>query len=230
VKTHVYVDGFNLYYGLLRATRLKWLNLEALFDQLLPKNEVARIYYFTALVHSRPDKLDQPVRQAAYLRALRTLPRVEIVHGTFQSKPVRKPLIEVDGAGKPISDAAGPRVERLPSGAARTAWVLKTEEKGSDVNLAAHLLRDAFGKACECAVIVSNDSDLLTPVKMARECGLTIGLAPPRARGSRELKSLADFTVHPRIHHLNGAQFPSELADEHGTVRIPPAWTEGGEA
>jgi len=104
-------------------------------------------------------------------------------------------------------------------------WVQKTEEKGSDVNLASYLLRDAFLKECECAVVVSNDSDLLTPIKIAREeCGLKIGLILPRANGSLELKRLAHFQKPLRDHFLAAAQFPNKFADAIGTVTKPVAW------
>jgi hypothetical protein len=78
LETHVYIDGFNLYYGLLRGTPHKWLDLERFCDQLLPKNDVRKIYYFTAKVDARPHDPDQPTRQLAYLHALETFPRVEV--------------------------------------------------------------------------------------------------------------------------------------------------------
>jgi len=87
------------------------------------------------------------------------------------------PAVGVAPHGKPVlkTDAAGDAVK---------AWVFKSEEKGSDVNLAAYLLRDAYRAACACAVIVSNDSDLLTPIRMAKaDCGLFVGLVPPRPKG-----------------------------------------------
>ncbi len=96
VRTIVYIDGFNLYYGAVRGTPYRWLDLDALSRALLPKNDLVAIKYFTAIVSARPDDPDQPTRQGAYLRALRTIPRLE------------------------------------------------TEEKGSDVNLATHLLMDAY--------------------------------------------------------------------------------------
>jgi hypothetical protein len=106
-----------------------------------------------------------------------------------------------------------------------TDWVLKTEEKGSDVNLASHLLRDAYRGDCECAVIVSNNSDLPTPIRMAKaDCGLTIGLVRPRARGSVEMKQLADFKIDPRIHVLAASQFAPTLTDAHGRIQKPAAW------
>jgi len=224
---NVYIDGFNLYYGLLKGSPYKWLDLEKFCDQLLPKNTVQRIRYFTAKVDARPHDLDQPVRQLAYLRALATLPRVEVHFGTFLTSVIRQPLVETD----PVNprrwrmDAKAPALKREAGGDVVTDWVLKTEEKGSDVNLASHLLRDAYRSDCQCAVVISNDSDLLTPIKMAKaDRGLIIGLVPPRQRGSQELKTLADFKIDPRPHILAASQFPPSLADAHGQVQKPAAW------
>ena len=93
MDTHVYIDGFNLYYGLLRSSPFKWLNLEAFCDQLLPKNDIKKISYFTARVTARPHDPGQPLRQQMYLRALATLPRVEVHFGTFLSSVIRQPLV-----------------------------------------------------------------------------------------------------------------------------------------
>jgi len=106
-----------------------------------------------------------------------------------------------------------------------TDWILKTEEKVSDVNLASHLLRDAYRGDCQCAVVISNDSDLLTPIRMAKaDCGLVVVLVPPRPRGSLQLKQLADFKIDPRPHILASSQFPPTLTDAHGHIQKPPAW------
>lgn len=48
MKTIVYVDGFNLYYGCLKGTAHKWLDLAQLCRHVLPRNEVTRIKYFRA--------------------------------------------------------------------------------------------------------------------------------------------------------------------------------------
>ncbi len=227
LRTNVYIDGFNLYYGLLKRGRYKWLDLEKLCDQLLPKNDVRRIRYFTAKVDARPHDPDQPIRQLTYLRALATLSRVELYFGNFLASVVRQPLVETDPASprRWLMAANQPVLKMDVAGAVMTDWVLKTEEKGSDVNLASHLLRDAYRGDCECAVVVSNDSDLLTPIRMAKaDCGLTIGLVPPRPRGSIELRRLADFKIDPRVHVLAASQFPPALTDANGHIQKPAAW------
>src|SRR5680860_769819 len=110
MKTRVYVDGFNLYYGALRGTKHKWLDLAELLRQLLPKNQIDHICYCTARVSSRSNNPGQPMRQSTYLRALRTLPNLTIVEGAFIAKPVRMHLVE-------------------PTQGQRFATVLRTEGK-----------------------------------------------------------------------------------------------------
>lgn len=225
MRTNVYIDGFNLYYGLLKGGPHKWLNLEVLFDGLMPRNQIQRIRYFTAKVEARPGDLDLPVRQSAYLRALATLPRVEVTFGNFLSSCTRAPVVMRDLAGRPVMANGKPVIKTAPSGKPVMEWVYKTEEKGSDVNLASHLLRDVYAGDCDCAVVVSNDSDLLTPLRMAKaDRNLIIGLIPPRPKGSLELKRTANFQKQIRAHHLAGAQFPASFQDAVGTITKPANW------
>lgn len=226
MKTHVYIAGFNLYYGLLRGTPYKWLDLERWCDQLLPRNTVSRIHYFTAQVDARPHDPDQPTRQFAYLQALRSLSRVEVHLGTFMSSVVSQVIVESDPETSRYLRSCGQPVIKLdPAGQPVKAWTYKSEEKGSDVNLAAHLLRDAYRGHCECAVIVSNDSDLLTPIRMAKQdCGTVIGLVPPRLKGSIELKALADFKIDPRLHLLASSQLSDPVVTSDDRIHKPTNW------
>jgi hypothetical protein len=83
MRANVYVDAFNLYYGCLRGTPYRWLDLAALCRRLLPNDEINRIRYFTALVSARSDDPQEPQRQLTYLRALRTIPNLSITPGTI---------------------------------------------------------------------------------------------------------------------------------------------------
>ena len=226
MDTHVYIDGFNLYYGLLKRSPHKWLDLERFCDQLLPRNAVNKIYYFTARVDARPQDPDQPTRQLAYLQALASLKRVEVHLGNFMSSVVSQVVVASDPAnGRPLRIGGQPVLKTDAAGNLEKAWVFKTEEKGSDVNLAAHLLRDAYRGACQCAVVISNDSDLLTPLSMAKaDCGLVLGLALPRPQGSLQLKSLADFIKRPRPHHLASSQLPDPVQTLTGLIHKPQSW------
>ena len=69
MATHVYIDGFNLYYGCLKRTPHRWLDLQAFCERMLPKDDVTKVRYFTALVSARPHDPHGPVRQQVYLRA-----------------------------------------------------------------------------------------------------------------------------------------------------------------
>ena len=83
VRTQVYVDGFNLYYGALKDTPFKWLDPVKLAYQLLPAAySVCKLKYFTARVSGIPDA-GAPARQQAYLSALATLPEVEVIRGVL---------------------------------------------------------------------------------------------------------------------------------------------------
>jgi hypothetical protein len=175
-------------------------------ELLLPRDEIACIRYFTALVKPRPDDPQQAQRQQTFLRALRTLPNVSIYYGTFLSNPTRMPLAR-------------------PTGRDRTAEVIKTEEKGSDVNLASMLLADGFRGLYEVAVVISNDSDLVLPIKIVRdELELPVGVVNPRGRPSRQLREVSSFFKQIRPGLLKQSQFPDTIEDEQGTISKPAAW------
>lgn len=54
MKTFVYVDAFNLYYGALKGTPYRWLDIRRMCELMLPKNQLERICIFTARVNARP--------------------------------------------------------------------------------------------------------------------------------------------------------------------------------
>lgn len=112
-----------------------------------------------------------------------------------------------------------------PKVAASYVEVIKTEEKGSDVNLASHLLYDAFRGRFECAAIISKDSDLLEPIRIIRrELGLSVGLLNPGKKFSLALVPHVDFIKPIRRGVLMASQFPDELSDAKGTFRKPASW------
>jgi uncharacterized LabA/DUF88 family protein len=208
VRTHVYIDGFNFYYGAVRGTPYKWLDFSKLCGLLLPNNQILSLKYFTALVSARPGDLDQPIRQQTYLRALRTLRGFEVHFGHFLSHPCRMPL-------------ANPQ-----PGGPRTVEVIKTEEKGSDVNLAAHLLHDAHRGRFDVAVLITNDSDLVEPMKLVRyDLGLKVGvLNPHKRKPAHEIAKYATFIKQIRTGVLANSQLPITLTDAQGTIHKPSGW------
>jgi len=93
-RTCVYVDGFNFYYGVVKDTPYKWLNLKALFSYLLnpQQHDIQAIKYFTAIVSGKIDPY-QPIRQKTYLRAIKKyIPELSIFYGHFLSHVVSAPL------------------------------------------------------------------------------------------------------------------------------------------
>ncbi|MCG3198284.1 MAG: NYN domain-containing protein [Candidatus Omnitrophica bacterium] len=209
LRTIIYVDAFNLYYGAVRKTPYRWLNLSALCRALLrSEDDLRAIKYFTALVQPHALDLGQRQRQETFLRALRTLPDVEIIFGHFLSHPVRMPLANYSGPGP------------------RTVEVIKTEEKGSDVNLATHLLVDAFRDEFDLGIVISGDSDLAEPIRVVRQPPLSkkIGVWNPQRKPSIRLREVATFYKHLKENALRGCQFPDELEDRQGRFHKPPSW------
>lgn len=204
MKTNIYVDGFNLYYGALKGTSYRWLDIAKLCAIMLPRDQIVEIKYFTALVSPRPSNPDQATRQQTYLRALQTIPNLQIIYGHFLSHEIMMPL-------------APPK-----SGYAK---VIKTEEKGSDVNIAVHLVSDAYKNAFDAAVVLSNDSDLLPPIKFVKEdLGKLVGILNPQKHPSAVLTATAHFVKNIRPTVLANSQFPSSLQDAKGIFTKPISW------
>ena len=142
-----------------------------------------------------------------YLRALGTLPNLEITFGHFLTKNVRMLL-------------ANPAPGQSP-----TVEVVKTEEKGSDVNLAVQLLHDAKLDRFDCVVVVSGDSELLMSVKIVRnELKKVVGVLHPQKRECVVLKARAAFYKHLRPNFLAAAQFPNSITDSRGAFTKPAGW------
>jgi uncharacterized LabA/DUF88 family protein len=212
MKTNVYIDGFNLYFGCLKRTPHRWLDLDAFCRASFPppRNQLNHIRYFTAHVNARPNNPQQRLRQQTYLRALRTIPHLTIHLGSYLEKPVRMPLHP--------PPATGPK----------TVQVMKSEEKGSDVNLAAYLLVDAFDDEYEAAVVVSNDSDLAEPIRLVRrkfrKTVLVLHPCGPGRKRSIELRNVASKSINVDASLLAGCQFPPTLNDVVGTIHKPASW------
>ncbi len=200
----IYVDGFNLYYGALKGTPYRWLDIAKLCRIMLPRDTIHQIKYFTALVNPRPTDPNQLTRQQTYLRALQTIPNLEIIYGHFLTHEIMMPL-------------ASPK-----SGYVK---VIKTEEKGSDVNLALHLLSDGYKNTYDVAVVISNDSDLLLPIQFVKkELGKKIGVLNPQKHPSKVLTASADFVKNIRKGVLSKSLFPASLTDSQGKFTKPATW------
>lgn len=254
MDTIVYIDGFNLYYGALKGTQFKWLDIVSLSRQLIPAaNAIKKVKYFTARVSGAKDP-GAPQRQQIYLSAISTFPEIEIHFGSFLSKSMWRPIINLPVAGEtisspnpvilpagthhvtgarrqslvigsyPVHNQAHTKKPRKPLSDAVLAEVGSMEEKGSDVNLAVHLLNDAWKNAFDAAVVISNDTDLIEPIRMVtQERNKPIYVAcPGRWAMAPKLANVATFQRHIRTAMLSSSQLPQQIPNT--TIRKPPNW------
>ncbi|HEY8097718.1 MAG TPA: NYN domain-containing protein [Methylobacter sp.] len=207
MKTIIYVDGFNFYYGALKKTPYKWLDLHALFTRLLAShNDIVAIKYFTARVSPTPSDPDKHNHQDAYIRALQqSSPKIHVYFGQFTTHNVKAKLVTQIGATRYVD-------------------VIRTNEKGSDVNLAVHLLNDAWLGGYDCAVMVSGDSDLVEAIRLVKtfHARKVIGLFASKRGTSKEMLKEVDFTKHITAAALAASQFPDLIPGTN--IKKPSDW------
>lgn len=207
MKTSVYVDGFNLSYGCLKKTSFKWLNLQFLCANLLGRHHVIdTIRYFTAPVIPNDGNPKVHLRQQAYIKALQTIKGMHIHYGRFSRHNKFLPL-----TSKP----------------SEMVKVIRTEEKGTDVNFAVHLLNDAWKGRFDCAVLVTNDSDMTEAMRLVRSefPDKRLGLITPSKDPTVNLSRYAHFCKTISDSHLREAQFASALPGLSGRlIHKPGSW------
>ena len=240
MRVGVYVDGFNLYYGARAVCGAgspgwRWLDVRKLVEGRLPGAwqgaSVARVVYCTARV-SGIDDPSTPLDQDRYLRALDLSGSVDdIEYGNFVARVRTSPLATEGRRRRPtiVSSTWPVMVKDEHRGdVPRARFVvshLHREEKGSDVNLATHLLQDVLTGQVEAVVIVSNDSDLKLPVAIARG-HVPVGILTPAGRLAGDLAFHADDGVgrHWQALLSRDAYHNAQLPPAVGPVDKPPAW------
>lgn len=208
-----YIDGFNFYY--LRTKlhpRFKWLNMKALADCIVPDGTIVqKVNYYTAAVSGKIDGA-APHRQAKLFSALNTVPEINIIKGRFLYAEkwaglVHPPQAKPDGY---VWEEPFPEVVK----------VRKAEEKGSDVNLGVHLVRDAFTNAFDIAYVLTNDTDLVEPIRIVtEEVGKNVCIVAPcrPPRGSHipipspSLEKVSSFKHYIDNIELADSQFPNVI-------------------
>jgi len=208
-RATVYVDGFNLYYGSLRGTPYKWLNLQYLFTSLRPNESIKRIWYFTA-----PVKGETKPNQMVYWQALATTPLVEVVEGKFKDKRVECKHKECPGKHR--------------------RFFSSQEEKRTDVSIGIHMLDDAYQNVSDKLILVTGDSDLCPAVERVRSRfpkKQVIVYVPSRDEAgdtkrkyNTELRSVATSLNRLPPHLLKLSQFPDPLVTTWGVLVKPEAW------
>lgn len=229
-RTTVYVDGYNLYYGRLRGTDFKWLDLIKFIQNLLQQRDqneqLAFVHLFTAhaLASFAAHGQDSVEAQSAYIRALSAKypQQFKVTYGkhTFDRNGSLLPTF--------IADQACDRTVRS------RVWLL--EEKKTDVNLAITMYRDVAKGLCDRIILISNDSDAEPSLEAIREdfpdvmVGVITPIHPPKGpdanrRLSGSLVNQADWTIKSIAdENLRQAQLPDLIPTKKKPIRKPAHW------
>jgi 6-hydroxy-3-succinoylpyridine 3-monooxygenase len=232
LRTRAYIDGYNLYYGCLKGTANRWLDLRALMTRVLANVPYERdgepiryefctpaIKYFTApILNSFARSADSVPSQSQYHAALRGHlgKDLEIIPGYYEARPAR----------------AHRWLEGKPAGESEVVDIWKLEEKQSDVALALHAFCDAVLKQVDQVIVMSNDSDLAPAMQMIRQhTNVVLGLIAPvregdgRSRVNRELNKHAHWTrTHILDSEFAASQLPRMVRLSGGAVHKPLSW------
>lgn len=202
-KINIYIDGFNLYFGLKDKgwNRYYWLNLVELSKKFLkPDQSLNWVKYFTSRISLPPDKAK---RQSDFIEALETLPEIKIYFGKYQKNDVK---------------------------CTKCGHVMyKPSEKMTDVNIAVEMLADAFSNEFDVAILITADSDLTGPIKYIRQIfpEKQIIVAFPPSRFSYELKNIAHATFSIGRKKLAESVFPENVVKTDGYVlKCPAKWNQ----
>jgi uncharacterized LabA/DUF88 family protein len=234
----VYIDGFNLYYGgnaLVGNPSWKWLDVRKLIQQHLPldnfwkSGNIIRVIYSTAEVTKPADTLQ---RQQAYIEALLVSGSVDYVaYGKYTTyKDENFAVLGHYKKFKRVSLASDPLPDELWFKVDADQLVMvsheRKEEKGSDVNLASHLLIDLLTDKLDAAVVVTNDTDLAYPIKFARG-KVPVGLINPRGTNTpTDLQGMPTDGVGNHWWYSLKAEdlLSAQLPDEFDGMRRPDPW------
>lgn len=225
MKTSIYIDGYNLYYGVLRGTSYKWLDIFKLFQKIAteqnPQARLEKVKFFTAPVKANFSSRGQQATQsqALYHKALQTKypDHIEIIEGYFQLSKGNFPIYQT-----PIDKDNEIDVWRL-------------EEKQTDVNIAVHLYRDVTIESYEQVIIISNDSDIVPALDFIKKdfSNTIIGAVLPKIKPkgkqpegiSKEIRKRADWTRHYILENeLANSQLPLKVPTRKKTIFKPDYW------
>lgn len=195
--------------------------------------QVVNVVYCTARVDAKTNPSGH-ADQDVYLKALKAAGAVDhIEYGNYVARTktgllavedpkTRKPQILTSNWPVMVRDAHGASVQD----AQFMVRYLHLEEKGSDVNVASHLLLDVLSGTVDAAVVVSNDSDLAFPIRSARD-RVPVGLVNPRGGFTAgDLKgSKTDGVGNHWWWKLKANTYTdNQLSDPAGTFTKPAEW------
>lgn len=207
-RVKVYVDGFNLYFGMREAglRRYYWLDVYQLGTNLCQEGDtLVGCDYFTARVDPKFTSQKAPQRakrQSVYLDALASSSDCSIVEGYYRTRKSQCPSCKAE--------------------------ILKPEEKKTDVNIALSIVTDVLLDRCDKVVVVSGDSDIVPALEKVRQLKPEIPVVvafPPKRNRSKELKSCAtaSFVLYESV--LRRSQMSDVIMSPSGVqLRRPNKW------
>lgn len=217
LRIGVYIDGFNLYYGLFKhgppvCRQYKRLNPFLLGQEMATRlklsGDVTRVRYFTSRAKHNPEEPGQPTRQHMLVRAMETLPEINVHRGQHIDS-IKRGFLVVD-----------------PDKAIRNFST--REEKGSDVSLGVFMTRDIALKEIDVALLVSNDSDLMNAVSVAEaDFNTRVYIVSPQPSGnlSRKLREAASGLIIVDPDCLAKCWFAISVVDGLGRkIHKPDRW------
>ncbi|MGO2510608.1 NYN domain-containing protein [Marinomonas polaris] len=238
MKTRVYIDGYNFYFGCLKSTPYKWLDPVSLIETLLVRSGVPEsvldelaVKFFTAEISERAASDSSSLNdQRAYHLALynHCQGRLQTIKGNYSIDKTKFPKVELDERGKEKEPKSSQRVK-----------IWKMEEKQSDVNVALEAVYDAVTDlTLEHIVFVTNDTDITPALRkiqshnaLKKRSPVKIGLIIPmrksdsERKGNQSLKDFADWTIeHIHDEELQAAQLPCRIFGPRKIALKPTSW------
>ena len=203
----VYIDGFNLYYGIKHKGWQKylWLDIHLFSQNLLPfsNQRLEKVRYFTSFIFRDPKDQGKEYRQKDFLRATTVNKNVCVCYGSHRKKKISCPKCN--------------------------SRFKKPEEKMTDVNIAVKLLEDAQDDLFDTAFLVCGDEDLSGAVhsitRRYKDKQVVVYCPPGRRSESSKLKAVAShFRSVPRI-ALAKSQLPNPVVmTNNKTLWKPTSW------
>ncbi|WP_412542099.1 NYN domain-containing protein [Longispora sp. K20-0274] len=209
----VYIDGFNLYFGMKAKFGRKhlWLDVVELARQLRPNDQVVVVRYFTAIVKNEPAAAQN---QQDYLDALSAHNGAlfELNLGRFKDRTIRGCY----RCGSPYTCICGRPFKSY-------------EEKETDVALGVTMVADAALGLADTTLLISADTDLVPALATVRRVkpqqAIILAMPPGNSRPSRRLTQIGGlgyFSINEPA--LRRSQLPQTVTDQStGNTYVRPA-------
>lgn len=154
-KGMIFIDGSNVFYDWKKATSGKQLDIQKYIELVKKKYagvNILRTYYFTS----------QTSNNSQFLQQVNKIPYTQVVAGRLQNKTIK------------IDARAGIKCPKCSEDIVDT--FVTQVDKGTDVNIAVEMLKHAYNKAYDVAILISRDADFAGVVKIIKDLGKNVEL------------------------------------------------------